>query len=96
MSTLRATTDGRANANRFMLVTPIAAITPPQITATISGGDVVLSFPTQSGRTYKVWGKNNLPDATWSPLGTLSGDGSVKSWSEPATQAHRFYRVEVQ
>jgi len=95
-TTLRATTDGNANANRFMLVTPIATITPPQITATISGGDVVLSFPTQSGRTYKVWGKNNLPDASWLPLGTLSGDGSMKTWSEPATQAHRFYRLEVQ
>ena len=79
-----------------MLVTPLAALTPPQITASLSGGSVVLSFPTQSGRTYQVWGKNNLPDANWSPLGTLSGDGSVKSWSEPATQAHRFYRVEVQ
>ena len=96
VSTLRATTDGSANANRFMLVTPIATITPPQITATISNGDVVLSFPTQSGRTYQVWGKNNLSDVNWSPLGTLSGDGSVKSWSEPATQTHRFYRLEVQ
>ena len=96
VSTLRATTDGRANASRFMLVTPIATITPPQITATISGGDVVLSFPTESGRTYKVWGKNNLPDANWSLKATLSGDGSVKSWSEPATQEHWFYRVEVQ
>jgi len=95
VTTLRATTDGNANANRFMLVTPLAAITPPQITATIASGDVVLSFPTQNGRVYQVWGKDNLPDATWSLLGTLPGDGTQKSWSEPATQAHRFYRLIV-
>ena len=96
VSTLRATTDGSANANRFMLVTPLAAVTPPQITAMVVGGNVVLSFPTQSGRLYQVWSKDSLTDLTWSLSATLSGDGSVKSWSEAATQAHRFYRLEIQ
>ena len=45
VSTLRATTDGSANANRFMLATPLAAVTAPQITATASGGSASLSFP---------------------------------------------------
>ena len=96
VSTLRATTDGSANANRFMLVTPLAAVTPPQITATAAGGSVELLFPTQSGRVYQVWSKDSLTDPTWSLSATLSGDGSVKSWSEAATQAHRFYRLEIQ
>jgi hypothetical protein len=56
----------------------------------------VLSFPTISGRLYQVWGKNSLTDANWSLLGTLSGDGTQRSWSEPATQEHRFYRLEIQ
>jgi hypothetical protein len=95
-NTLRATTDGSANANRFMLVTPLAAIIPPEITATVAGGSIMLSFPTQSERVYQVWGKNNLSDATWSLLDTLPGDGSTVVWGESATQAHRFYRLVVQ
>jgi hypothetical protein len=96
VTTLRATTDGSANANRFMLATPLGAVTPPQISATTAGGSVVLTFPTISGRLYQVWGKNSLTDANWSLVGTLSGDGTQKSWSEPATQGHRFYRLEIQ
>jgi hypothetical protein len=95
-NTLRATTDGSANANRYMLVTPLAAVTSPRITATLTAGAVVLSFPTQPQHLYQVWGKNNLTDPTWSPVATLSGNGSVQSWSEPASQAHRFYRLAVQ
>jgi hypothetical protein len=95
-TTLRATTDGSANANRFMLVAPLAAATSPQITVTTDSGSVVLSFPTQSGRVYQVWGKDNLDDATWTFLATLSGNDAVKSWSEPAAQVHRFYRLIVQ
>jgi hypothetical protein len=96
VSTLRATTDGSANANRYMLVTPLAAVPRPQITAVMAGASVQLSFPTQSGRVYQVWGKANVNDATWSLVATLSGTGSVVTWSEAATQAHRFYRLFVQ
>jgi hypothetical protein len=96
VSTLRATTDGSANANRYLLVSPLAAITPPQITATAAGGSVELSFPTQSERVYQIWAKDNLTDASWSLTAILAGNGSTQSWSEPANRAHRFYRVEVQ
>ena len=96
VTTLRATTDGSANANRYMLVTPLAQATAPQITATASGGSVVLWFPTQDGHLYQVWAKNTLPDATWTQVGAVSGDGSVKSWGESVTQASRFYRLVVQ
>jgi hypothetical protein len=95
VTTLRATTDGNANANRYMLVAPLASIAPPRITVTLSNGDVVLTFPTQNGRSYQVWGKDNLSDAGWSLLATLTGTGSDVSWSEPATQAHRFYRLAI-
>jgi hypothetical protein len=62
----------------------------------MAGASVQLSFPTQSGRVYQVWGKANVNDATWSLVATLSGTGSVVTWSEAATQAHRFYRLFVQ
>jgi hypothetical protein len=96
VSTLRATTDGSANANRYMLVTPLAPVSSPQLTATPVGGSVVLSFPTQSGRLYQVLGKDSLTDPSWTALATFAGDGSVKTWSEPTTQAHRFYRLGIQ
>ena len=96
VSTLRATTDGSANANRFLLVSPLAAITPPQISATAAGGSVEISFPTQNERVYQIWAKDNLSDVSWSLSAILSGNGSTQSWSEPANRAHRFYRVEVQ
>jgi hypothetical protein len=50
----------------------------------------VLSFLTQIGRVYQVWSKDSLTDPTWSLSATLSGNGSVKSWSEAATRAQRF------
>jgi hypothetical protein len=96
ISTLRATTDGSANANRFMLATPLAAVMPPPITATVDGGSVVLSFPTVSGRLYQVWAKDNVTDATWTLVGTSLGDGSTKTWSESTAQGHRFYRLAVE
>jgi hypothetical protein len=68
------------------------------VTAGLSGGNVTLSFLTQSGFSYQVQYKNNLTDATWTSLGSaLSGNGSVQSASDPtAGNAHRFYRVQVQ
>jgi hypothetical protein len=45
---------------------------------------------------YQVWANDNLTDASWSLAASLSGNGSVKLWSEPATQAHRFYRLVIE
>jgi hypothetical protein len=87
--------DGQTiNAGFFMLV-PVPGL---HISAAISGGNVVISFPTVSGHTYQVLYKNQLTDATWTTLpgGAVSGDGSVKSVSDPATRSSRFYRAQVQ
>jgi hypothetical protein len=96
VSTLRATTDGSANANRFMLVTPLGVVSAPRITATATPSGAALSFPTLSGHVYQVWGKNNLTDPSWSLLATLAGNDSVQSWTDSAPQARRFYRLAVQ
>lgn len=92
---LQGTTGNEVNVNFLMLV-PAAA--KPAVTAGLSGGNVTLSFLTQSGFSYQVQYKNNLTDATWTSLGSaLSGNGSVQSASDtPAGNAHRFYRVQVQ
>jgi len=82
------------NVNFFMLV----SVPPsPKLTAAVSGGNVTISFPTQSGYSYQVQYKNNLTDPSWTSLGgSLSGNGSSQSANDPAGVSSRFYRVLVQ
>jgi hypothetical protein len=83
-----------ANVNFFMLV----AVTPsPKLTAAMSGGNIQISFPTQSGYSYQLQYKNNLTDPNWTSVGSpVSGDGTVKSVSDAATLSNRFYHVQIQ
>ena len=83
------------NTGFFML----AATTPDVIlTATRSGGNIVISFPTQNGHNYQVEYKNNLSDLIWTPLGSaIVGNGSVQSASDSTVgRSARFYHVHVQ
>ena len=89
LSTLRITTAGNCNPNYFMLV-PAAAIS---LTASRSGNNIVISFPTQTGATYRVFYRTDLATGNWVLLASVLGNGSVKSASDPATQARRFYKV---
>ena len=96
ISTLKMTAGTGVNANFYMLV---PATTPPanvMIEASLSGTNVVISFPTAVGFTYTVLTKNNLADPTWTPLISVPGDGSMKSVTDPATAAKRYYRLSIQ
>jgi hyaluronate lyase len=79
------------NANFLMLV-PLF-----DVSATSSGTNIAISFPTQSGFNYQVEYKNNLTDAGWTPLGNnVPGNNATQVFNyAPAGQA-RFYRVEIQ
>jgi hypothetical protein len=93
-NTFQMTADGNENAN-FFLLAPV--VQPVELTATISGGNIVLSFPTQSGLTYTVSWKNDLNDPNWTQLGSpVSGDGTIKSVSDSLGLPKRFYRLGVQ
>jgi len=92
-NTFQMTADGNENANFYMLVPVAQAGT---LTATPNGPNLALSFATQTGFTYTVQYKNNLTDATWATLGSVSGDGTVKSLNDTMTQSSRFYRLAVQ
>ena len=96
VSTLRVTSLGGANANFFMLAPAIPSAVPVQLTATLSGTNIRLSFPTLLGYGYKVDYKNNLSDSTWNVLTIVAGDGSVKSVLDSATGGRRFYRLVIQ
>ncbi len=68
---------------------------PVTITATVSGGNVNLSFPTQGATSYQVQFKNDFSDATWQVLTTVTGDGTVQTVSDPVGPTHRFYKVST-
>ena len=67
VTTLRLTTAGNCNPNYFMLV-PASGIT---LTAARSGGNVVLSFPTQTGVNYRVFYRPDLTTGNWTLLTTV-------------------------
>ena len=89
VSTLRITTTGFCNPNYFMLV-PAQGIS---VSAARSGNNVVVSFPTQAGAIYRVFYRPDLASGNWVLLTSVLGNGSVKSVSDPASAARRFYQV---
>jgi hypothetical protein len=89
LATLRlSTATGNCHPNFFMLI-PAGGIT---VNAGRSGGNIVLSFPTQPGINYRVFYQTNLA-GNWNLLTTVAGDGTVKTVSDPTTGARRFYKV---
>ncbi|HEV2694147.1 MAG TPA: hypothetical protein VG347_14725 [Verrucomicrobiae bacterium] len=90
---LGGTTGNEINANFLMLV----PTTPtPKLTATVSGGTIHISFPTQNGYSYQLLYKNHLTDSSWTPLGSaIAGDGNAHSPTDSAVGS-RFYQVQVQ
>ena len=82
------------NVNFLMLIPTIPS---PKLTATINGGNITVSFPTQTGYSYQLQYKDHLTDANWISLGSpISGNGSVQSGTDTATGSARFYQVQVQ
>lgn len=73
--------------------------TPPSPTLTgltYSAGSFSASFQTQNGVTYTIQYKDDLNATTWQTLTTVSGDGTVKSFTDSgAAGAQRFYQVSV-
>jgi hypothetical protein len=59
-----------------------------------NSGVFSLSVPTVSGKTYTLEFKNALGDASWSPLYSILGDGTVRTLVDTnASPAQRFYRL---
>lgn len=65
---------------------------------TADGNDLVLSFSTVSGITYRVEYKNDLTTGSWLLLADqILGTGNTIQLTDPnaAPTGHRYYRVEV-
>jgi len=93
--------DGMTNAQEY------AAGTNPNSSASAlkvsqiqpSGNDVVVSFPTVTGKTYRLEWSSTLVGASWTPVQTgIAGTGSTVQVTDTnaATQPRRFYHVIVQ
>jgi hypothetical protein len=88
-NTLRVTSGGNINANYFMLI-PVQGI---KVSAIASASNVVVAFPTQAGKSYRVFSSPDLTSGNWTLVGTIGGDGTPKSLSEPVTGSQQFYKV---
>ena len=91
--------DPTINAGFFMLIPALAPSGAITLKAAVSGGIIVISFPTQNGSSYQLEYKNTLTDPGWTSLGSaVPGNGSVQSATDTdtATGGHRYYRVAVQ
>ncbi len=92
---LGGTTGNEVNVNFLMLV---ATVPSPKLTATVNGGIIHISFPTQNGYNYQVLYKDHMSDAVWTPLSSaISGDGTVReATGSVSTVGSRFFRVQIQ
>lgn len=64
-----------------------------------SGGTFTGSFATEAGFTYTAEYKNTVNPGAWTSLGTFTGDGTVKTFTDPgpvSPTSHRVYRVRYQ
>ena len=62
----------------------------------MSGGTLTFPITTTAGLTYQVQATGQLNPPNWQVVGTISGDGTVKTFSEAPTQPARFYRILLQ
>jgi hypothetical protein len=64
------------------------------LSATRSGSNVGVSFPTQAGATYRVFYRTNLTTGNWIYLTTALGNGTQTTVSDnPMAGSLRFYKV---
>jgi len=78
-----------------VMVTPIgpAAVS---LVATLNGGGINLSFPTETGSTYTVQYKTNLEEPAWNTLTVTNGTGATAVVSDSANGSRRFYQLSIQ
>ncbi|HTR40290.1 MAG TPA: hypothetical protein VMH87_01570, partial [Pseudomonadales bacterium] len=92
-----ATSSGNGVNPLFFMLAP--ATPPPlqfSISASLSGNNIQISIPTQSGHNYTLWYAATLT-GTWTQVGgTITGNGSVQTIPQPASGAQGYYRVTAQ
>ena len=59
----------------------------------LSGTNFTFNFQTVSNQSYTVQQNSNLATSNWQFLETITGDGSLKQFLVPTTNAQRFFRL---
>jgi len=90
--------DGTTNLMEYLAGTnPSSAASVFRPASHVAGGNLVLTVPTVSGRSYRVWGTANL-QGSWTQHDTIAGDGSSVAWeylmSQSATGRY-FLKIEI-
>ncbi|HET7626252.1 MAG TPA: trypsin-like peptidase domain-containing protein [Verrucomicrobiae bacterium] len=76
---------------------PVCCASPPLVFGPqMAGASFVFSFATLPGTGYAVEFKNALTDLNWQTLETLTGDGTIKTITNSASGAQRYFRVLTQ
>ncbi|HZM06345.1 MAG TPA: hypothetical protein VFC44_25370 [Candidatus Saccharimonadales bacterium] len=90
-ATLKLTSGNNINVE-FLMLTP--APSQPLLTASLTGGQLNLSIPTQVGYIYTVYYTTNLSAPNWQPVGgNITGDGTTHVVMESAAGAQGYYQV---
>jgi hypothetical protein len=76
----------------FMLV-PAVQPSTLIISATLSGNNVEISIPTQTGHNYTLWYAPTVNGAWTQVGGTITGNGSVQTVPEPHSGSQGYYRA---
>ena len=74
----------------------VGADSPRIQSVTMSGDDIILTWPSVSGQQYQLYYKSKLPDTTWSPLGSqrLGTGGLLDSNHATDNGPTGFYKIE--
>ncbi len=88
--------DGTTNMMEYLAGTnPLSAASVFRPATHTSGGKLILTVPTVSNRSYRVWGTANLNSA-WAHHDTIPGDGSTVQWEYLMSQSTRYFlRIEI-
>jgi hypothetical protein len=85
------------NTGFFMLIPAVASPGSVTLTASLAGGNIQISFLSQSGHSYQLQWSASLTGGIWTNLGSsIVGDGTTKTASESAGTGNGFYRVQIQ
>lgn len=88
--------------NGVVTYTPLSSgPSAPTLIITRSGNTSSISFLSASSATYTLYLTNSTgltaPASTWPSLvGTITGDGTIKTFTDTTTDRNRFYRVKAQ